>query len=411
MWQNPHDRRKKYTGNSLATSMKVFSMCIASLVFLGVWILYQFTVQENQDLVTRVAGSETGSEKKKNQPDFWKPPPESSLQSEEKELVLYGKDLVIHTAVYFGPKGKVAAHSTNGMNCQNCHLEAGTKVFGNNYGSVASTYPTYRARSGKVEDLYKRINDCFERSLNGKPLKTESKEMQAMAAYIQWLGRNVPKGKKPPGCGLTKLAFPDRAADPGKGKVLYVKKCQVCHGADGQGKIHPSTGGFVYPPLWGKNSYNQGAGLFRISNFAGYIYSNMPLGARHDAPLLTDIESWDIAAFVNSQPRPHKDFSQDWPLISEKPFDYPFGPYSDGFTEIQHKFGPFKPIEEAGKGSRKGREIKPTDLSSVWSPFGLPYKSGLASEPAYVGKQPVLQKAVCLNLPAGLWLKIKPSSN
>lgn len=82
---------------------------------------------------------------------------------------------------------------TNGMNCQNCHLDAGTKVWGNNYGSVFSTYPKYRPRSGKEEDIYKRINDCFERSLNGKALALNSKEMQAIKAYIEYVGKDVKK--------------------------------------------------------------------------------------------------------------------------------------------------------------------------------------------------------------------------
>ncbi|KXK29115.1 MAG: cytochrome c class I, partial [Bacteroidetes bacterium OLB12] len=118
----------------------------------------------------------------------------------------------MHTAAYLGPKGSVKAIS-NGLNCQNCHLDAGTKVFGNNYGSVAATYPKFRARSGQEEDIYKRVNDCFERSLNGKPLAVDSKEMQAIKAYIEFLGKDVPKGEKAKGSGFKDLAYLDRAAD------------------------------------------------------------------------------------------------------------------------------------------------------------------------------------------------------
>ena len=66
----------------------------------------------------------------------------------------------------------------------------------------------------------------------------------------------------------------------------------------------------------------------------------------HQNPKLTTEEAWDVAAFVNSQPRPKRDFSKDWPDISKKPIDHPFGPFADGFTESQHKYGPFKPILE-----------------------------------------------------------------
>jgi thiosulfate dehydrogenase len=70
----------------------------------------------------------------------------------------------------------------------------------------------------------------------------------------------------------------------------------------------------------------------------------MPLGVSHSLPQLSDEEAWDVAAFVNAQSRPHKDVPLDWPDISKKPIDHPFGPYADGFSEQQHKFGPYQPI-------------------------------------------------------------------
>jgi thiosulfate dehydrogenase len=49
-------------------------------------------------------------------------------------------------------------------------------------------------------------------------------------------------------------------------------------------------------------------------------------------------------AYVNSQPRPVKELKNDWPDIAKKPIDHPFGPFTDGFSENEHKYGPFKPI-------------------------------------------------------------------
>lgn len=288
---------------------------------------------------------------KKN--DYWIAPGIATLDNDpEKELILYGKDLIVHTSDYFGPEGKVRNSSTNGMNCQNCHLDAGTKVFGNNYSAVASTYPKYRARSGTVETISKRVNDCFERSLNGRALDTNSKEMHAIVSYIKWLGKEVPKGVKPPGSGLDNIVFLDRAADPVKGHLLYDQKCSSCHQKNGQGILNAGNNGFTYPPLWGGHSYNNGAGLFRLSNFAKYVKFNMPLGASHSSPLLTDEEAWDIAAYVNSQLRPSVALKNDWPNIAEKPFDHPYGPYADSFIERQHKYGPFKPIQQANNKSK-----------------------------------------------------------
>ncbi|HSB91906.1 MAG TPA: hypothetical protein VLC28_02260, partial [Flavitalea sp.] len=107
----------------------------------------------------------------------------------------------------------------------------------------------------------------------------------------------------------------------------------------------PAGDVYTNPPLWGANSFNNGAGLFRISNFAGFVKNNMPFGeASHNNPKLTDEEAWDVAAFVVSQPRPQKDVGSDWPKLETKPIDLPFGPYPDTFSEQQHKYGPFKPI-------------------------------------------------------------------
>lgn len=275
---------------------------------------------------------------------FWTPPDLNSIENVVlKRQIEYGRELVMHTSRYLGPKGLVL-HISNGMNCQNCHLEAGTKVFGNNYSAVASTYPKFRARSGMTEDIYKRVNDCFERSLNGKGLDTLSREMQAIKAYILFLGSNVKKGEKLNGSGLKDLAYLDRAADPEKGKTVFQAKCISCHMTNGQGQSAPDGLEYLYPPLWGPHSYNDGAGLYRISNFAKYAKYNMPQGTIHTHPLLSDEEAWDVAAYVNTQPRPHLNVPKDWPDLSKKPVDHPFGPYQDSFPEHQHKYGPFKPM-------------------------------------------------------------------
>lgn len=285
--------------------------------------------------------------------DVWIAPDTTSIPTgREGDLIRYGKNLIVHTSEYLGPKGTVM-NISNGMNCQNCHLNAGTKTFGNNYSAVASTYPKIRARSGKMESIEKRVNDCFERSLNGQALDSLSHEMRAIVAYIQWVGKDVEKGKSPLGAGIVELAFLDRAASPENGRVIYEQKCMSCHGNGGDGMPNPDGKSYTYPPLWGANSYNLGAGLYRLSRFAGYVKANMPLGATYDAPQLTDEEAWDVAAYVNSMYRPSRDLSKDWPDISKKPVDHPFGPYADGFEEEQHKFGPFKPIQEMRKNSTK----------------------------------------------------------
>ncbi|HLG34035.1 MAG TPA: c-type cytochrome [Bacteroidia bacterium] len=282
--------------------------------------------------------------------DEWMAPDTTAIpQNDSGNLIRYGRALVATTGAYFGPNGKIN-HDANGMNCQNCHLDAGTKLYANSFSAVYPIYPKLRARSGTVEHLEKRINDCMERSMNGKKLDSLSREMRAMVAYINWVGKDVKKGVSPKGAAVDNLPYLNRAADIEKGKTTFEKYCVTCHGIDGQGKMNDDKINYLYPPLWGPNSYNTAAGMYRLSRLAGFIFSNMPnLTSSHAKPTLTEEEAWDIAAYVNSMPRPDKKFAEDWPDISKKPVDHPFGPYADTFSEGQHKYGPFGEIAEVSK--------------------------------------------------------------
>jgi len=239
------------------------------------------------------------------------------------------------------------------MNCGNCHIDGGTRPYGNNFSLVATRYPRFSPRSNTVESLQARINDCFERSMNGSALDTTGREMRAIVAYMDWIGAGVSKGSPPSHPGTQRLAYLSRAADPVRGRAVFVARCQTCHGDHGQGKLDSTGIGYVYPPLWGAHSYNVGAGLYQLSKFAGYVKDNMPYGVTYRDPELTDAEAWDVAAFVNSQPRPSMDLTADWPKVSTKPVDYPFGPYADGYSEQQHKYGPFGPFARARRAARE----------------------------------------------------------
>lgn len=274
----------------------------------------------------------------------WLPPDRVSIPSgKEGELIRYGEELIRHTAVYLGPKGKVKPIS-NGMNCNNCHLNGGTQLYGLNFSAVASTYPKFRNRSGTIIDVKERINECIERSLNGERLMPDDKELNAMAAYILWIGKDVTRKILEEKIVVKEIGILDRAADPVKGKMVFEKSCIECHDQHGDGKLHPSGLEYEYPPLFGDKSYNVGAGLYRLSRFASFVKYNMPFGTDYRNPKLTDEEAWDVAAYINSLPRPEKDLSRDWPELSDKPFDHPFGPYSDEYSETQHKYGPWRSI-------------------------------------------------------------------
>lgn len=326
----------------LSAVQMIMSLVLIALVFVatsGGYFLYLQGANSNAKTASLVFAS---PEPKVN--NLWQPPDSTLIpNTPEGKLILYGKELVQHTARYLGPKGSVKKIS-NGLNCQSCHLNAGTRPFANNFAAVSSTYPIFRSRSGALESIEKRINDCLERSLNGTTLEQNSLEMRAMIAWFIWLGQSVPKDSVPRGTKIPTLPFLSRAADPVAGKKVYEKHCLVCHGPEGNGLQHPDGVEWTYPPLAGANSYNTAAGMYRISMFAAYVKNNMPFGTTYENPVLTDEEAWDVAAYVNSLPRPVRIFPEDWPDISKKPFDHPSGPYADSFSESQHKYGPFSAL-------------------------------------------------------------------
>lgn len=345
------------------------SIAIAAVLFvLGCLILFSTffwqgdtpraaaSVQQTAVAAPQLPISTSGPSKASKPPiaaaELWKAPDEATIPSGPAgELIRYGRDVIAHTSKYFGPNGSIAKIS-NGMNCQNCHLDGGRKLFGNNYSVFYSSYPKKGARSGKIDQPVDRIADCFKRSLAGKMPDPSGKEVQAMLAYLKWIGSGVKKKQKVFGTATEKLKFLDRPADPKRGLVVYNRKCKSCHGADGSGQLLPDKTGYVYPPLWGPHSYNDGAGMTRISNFAGFVKNNMPFGASYENPQLSDEEAWDVAAFVNSQLRGHLDSRNDYRDLSVKPIDAPFGPYADGFSEKQHKFGPYGPIVAVARGKK-----------------------------------------------------------
>ena len=187
----------------------------------------------------------------------------------------------------------------NGLNCSNCHLGAGTQEMGLPFVGLWGVYPEYRQRNGHINSMQERVNDCFERSMNGRALVQDSKEMNAILMYIQWLSTGVPVGEEVVGRGFGAV---DTAlkANSAHGQQVYAEKCANCHGPEGEGTKNPA-GGYVFPPVWGDASFNIGAGMARTYTAAAFIKSNMPLG---QGGSLSDQDAVDVAEFVTHNPRP-----------------------------------------------------------------------------------------------------------
>ncbi len=264
--------------------------------------------------------------------------------TEEGRMSAYGYRLVVETYAHIGPESAMPV-TGNRLSCSSCHLNGGTKPFAAPFVGLSGVFPIYIGREDKVASLEERINGCLERSMNGSAIATDSKEMRAMVSYIKHVGKGVPIGQRIIGLGFVELNIPDRAADPKRGMIVYEAQCKTCHGPNGEGvkgTLETRHGGYVYPPLWGDDTYNDGAGMARLLTAARFIKGNMPLGVTHDNPILTDEEAYDVAAYLNSQSRPVKAHKErDYPDLKKKPKDCPYPPYADDIPAKQHKFGPF----------------------------------------------------------------------
>ncbi len=285
----------------------------------------------------------------------WVPPLMTDVpQGEQGDLIRYGVVLVTDTYARLGAgaKDQKMRFSGNTLNCTSCHLNDGTKQFGLPWMGVSQAYPQYRGREDQVQGLEARINGCFERSLNGKPLPTDSREMKAIVAYMNWLSKDMPKNAA--GLGLAKFESPNRKADATRGQAVYNRFCMACHGGNGDGYQSMSAGrlgGHVAPALWGANSYNFGAGMNRLLTTAAFIHGNMPLGTPWNHPTISTEDAYDVAACLSSKERPRvAGLEKDYPKLEKKAVDCPYPPYADRFSQEQHQYGPFQAIKDAQKG-------------------------------------------------------------
>lgn len=208
------------------------------------------------------------------------------------DVVRRGRDIFTNTRKH------AADYVGNGLNCSNCHLDAGRRADSAPLWAAYVRYPAYRSKTGQVNTYAERIQGCFLYSMNGKAPAAGSPELVALETYSFWMAQGAPVGAKLPGAGYPKFE-PPQAPDYARGEKVFQDQCAVCHGPDGLGQ--KVADGYAFPPLWGKDSYNWGAGMHQLDNAAAFIKANMPLGRGGS---LSDQQAWDVAMFMNAHERP-----------------------------------------------------------------------------------------------------------
>jgi thiosulfate dehydrogenase len=227
--------------------------------------------------------------------------PGSTKRIQSDGLIVYGHELVTQTFAEVGPEvhDPTRRFAGNNLACQNCHLNGGTNPHALPLAGAYRTFPKFSQRDGRVISLDDRINECMTRSMNGRELPLGSREMSALLAYLQSIG-DPPVGQAAP-------VAPQLAGDPVRGAEVFARDCAVCHQPDGLGKRRGQPGdahGYLFPPLWGPDSFNTGAGMNEDRNFVRFARANMPRGVNTVHPLLSWQDAADVAAYVRTKPRP-----------------------------------------------------------------------------------------------------------
>lgn len=221
------------------------------------------------------------------------PPSEDAISDDGfGDAVRLGRDIFVNT------KQNAPDHVGNGLACANCHLNHGRNANSAPLWGAIGMYPAFRKKNGMVNTIQHRIQGCFRYSLNGVPPEANGKVMTALVSYMHWMSKGVPLGEAMPGRGYPKLEKPALEADYDRGAVVFNDNCALCHGANGEGTR--SAEAYAFPPLWGPDSFNWGAGMHRVNTAAGFIKANMPYGKGGS---LSDQQAWDVALYMNSQER------------------------------------------------------------------------------------------------------------
>ncbi|MEP6781655.1 MAG: c-type cytochrome [Gemmatimonadaceae bacterium] len=239
----------------------------------------------------------------------WVPPTENMIPHDS-----LGSSIRRGLALIRNTSDSLPAYAPGHINCTNCHLQDGRALYAAPLAGAHARFPKFMSRSGAVVTLADRVNFCFTRSLAGNRLSTDSREMADILTYIAWLSKGVPIGTRMPGDEGMPVMKDGVVANAKNGETLYGAKCASCHQPTG-------TGTPIVPALWGAQSYSVGASMARLERAATFISHNMPYG---NGGTLTDQEAFDIAAYVNSHPRPDSPGKEDdWPS-GGAPKDVPY---------------------------------------------------------------------------------------
>ncbi|MEH6452329.1 MAG: c-type cytochrome [Psychromonas sp.] len=300
----------------------------------------------------------------------------------------FGEKVKLGYSLFVNSQTMRGQYVGNEQTCSNCHMQGGARANAAPLWGAFMSYPAYRSKNDKVNTYAERIQGCFTYSMNGLPPEQDSPEMVALTAYSYWLAMGglldkhgmqsteIPEisdaaiqlggkadsfempdalAKKLPvdkrnalaGRGFPKIAEPELPASRERGEIVYKEICASCHGANGEGI--KANGVQSFPPLWGAEAFNWGAGMMRVNTAAYFIYENMPLGK---SVQLTNQQAWDVAIFMNTHERPQDprftgSIEETRSIYHDTPVSY-YGIVVDGVLLGENSY-PSQAVDEKGE--------------------------------------------------------------
>lgn len=267
--------------------------------------------------------------------------PQNPLTDRRLDQSALSREIQLGYRLFTNTPAEAERFVPGGMSCNNCHLNGGQRERALPLVAVPGMFPEYNRRAGRLITLTDRIVDCFLRSENAtgmlrqeaggtRALQAEaqptptSREVVAIAAYLTWISKGYAVGQNPAWRGQNTIPQPSLVPvgglDPARGEAIYRERCTSCHGPEGQGVF---VGDRKPGPLWGPDSWNDGAGAARTYTLAGIIRYSMPY---LDPGNMTDRDALDLAAFITSKPRPAFPFKDRDYLTDSLPPDAVYYP-------------------------------------------------------------------------------------
>lgn len=270
----------------------VLATCLLAIVLSSLATYFLF--QKNETLSQKaIAAKISKEESQRRKLHFQLIDPEEAAEP-LLQYIEKGYQIMLHTPEY------LPEYATGKLSCTNCHFNGGDTLGGYGAGislaGSAAQYPKYHSRLNKIQDFPGRINECFERSMNGRPLPLNSPEMLSIICYLQWISKGIPIYQKLEWLGLPPVLSSKHVYHAENGKQIYETKCAICHGEMGEGKLEDRI-----PPIWGENSFNDGAGMHDPQTLSSFIYFNMP----YNEPHLSIEDAIDVSTFILEQNFPH----------------------------------------------------------------------------------------------------------